>query len=89
MTHGMRTTAGTNAPHQRLSFPVVMMMLSITISARDPSLIPRGQTLACVLTIHVSASDWRPAFVPQGPRSAYYIGERPVSHSRGAGSERS
>ena len=88
MIHGMRTTAGTNAPHQRLSFPVVMMMLSITgtISARDPSLIPRGQTLACVLTI--SASDWRPAFVPQGPRSAYYIGERPVPHSR-AGSERS
>ena len=48
MTHGMRTTARTNAPHQRLSFPVVMMMLSITISATDTvSHSPSIQTKVC------------------------------------------
>ena len=55
MTQGMRTTAGTNAPHQRLSFPVVMMMLSITISARDPSLIPRVYKLRSVLRLSSSS----------------------------------
>ena len=55
MTHGMRTTARTNAPHQRLSFPVVMMMLPVTISARDPSLIPRVYKPSSVLRLSSSS----------------------------------